>query len=129
MSLPDLQEYVSIYTRYQAIQDGVLVELDQKLAQEAGIKLHVACTAALWAIINPSEKLKKLGQSVTGRLWDLFSMFRLAVRVRPNSDLLLFKCLFLQERKRKPTCFVIKAVLGPDDDGNPCITFMLPDED
>ncbi len=53
-------KWLKEYTRYQALQDGILVELDQKLAQEAGIKLHIACTA-LWAIINPSEKLKRLG--------------------------------------------------------------------
>lgn len=129
MSLPDLQEFVSIYTRYQAIQDGELVELDAKLAREAGILLPVACTRALWAIVNPSEKLKKLGQSVTGRLWDLFSMFRFAVRSRPDTDLLFYKCLFLQEGKRRATCFIIKAMLGAGDNGEPVITFMLPEED
>jgi hypothetical protein len=129
MSLPDLTQYVSIYTRHQALADGVLVELDQKLAQEAGIKLPVACTAALWNVVNPSEKLKKLGQSVKGRSWDLFFMFYLAVRSRPNTDSLLYRCLFLQEGKRKATEFIIKAVLGPDDDGDPCITFMLSHED
>jgi hypothetical protein len=122
-------ELIHSYTRAQAIEDGEIVELDRKLAREAGILLPVDCTRALWAIVEPSDELKKMGQSVTGRLWDLFSMLRFAVRSRPDTDLIFYKCLFLQEGKDEPTLYVIKAVLGGGDDGKPIITLMLPYED
>jgi hypothetical protein len=122
-------ELIHSYTRKQAIEDGEIVELPIKLAREAGILLPVDCTRALWAIVEPSEDLKKMGQSVTGRLWDLFSMLRFAVLSRPDTDLIFYKCLFLQEGKDEPTLYVIKAVLDGGDDGKPIITLMLPYED
>ena len=42
---------------------------------------------------------------------------RFAVRVRKDN------------RERTPPLVRLKAVSGPDDDGEPCITVMLPDED
>jgi hypothetical protein len=32
-------------------------------------------------------------------------------------------------REGDPLLVDLKAVFGPDDDGSPCITIMLPDED
>jgi hypothetical protein len=31
--------------------------------------------------------------------------------------------------RQKPTLVTLKAVAGPDDDGQPCLTLMLPEED
>jgi hypothetical protein len=41
---------------------------------------------------------------------------------------LLFRFLCVVDRQ-KPTLVTLKAVAGPDDDGQPCLTFMLPEED
>ncbi|MGD0265628.1 MAG: DUF6573 family protein [Candidatus Methylomirabilota bacterium] len=44
-------EVLSVYTRAQAIEDGVLIDvtnLAPDLVQNAGIKLHVAMTSEVW---------------------------------------------------------------------------------
>ena len=51
------------YTRAQAIEDGVLVDLTE-WAAETGFKIPVACTATVWhQYIMPPNGTKELGQS------------------------------------------------------------------
>ena len=58
---------ISRYTRQQAIEDGVLVDLTE-WSQEAGFTIPVACTAAVWnQYIVPPDGTKELGQSERGR--------------------------------------------------------------
>jgi len=55
------------YTRKQAIEDGVLVDLTP-FAKETGFKIPVACTAAVWhEYVVPPEKMKQWGQSERGQ--------------------------------------------------------------
>ena len=53
-------DVIHSYTRQQAIADGVLVELDPKLCQEAGIRFPVAiygeCTPRLKAAWKQYQK-------------------------------------------------------------------------
>jgi len=123
------EDIIHSYGRQQAMEDGQLIELDPKLAKEAGILLPIACTPSIWAIVNPTERLKKQGQSVTGRLWDLFSMFCWAARRNKDTNEILFRCLFLEEGKRKPSLVTMKATIDGGDNGEPVITLMLPEED
>jgi len=117
------------YTRAQALEDGVLVDLTE-WARESGFKFPVACTAAVWnGYIVPSEKTQALGQSEHGRahdvLWMLFNAIR---RCEKNQDQILFKVLFLQTPNRR-LMVKLKSVCGPGDQGEPVITIMLPGED
>jgi hypothetical protein len=117
------------YTRAQALEDGVLVDLTE-WARESGFKFPVACTAAVWnGYIVPSEKTRALGQSERGRahdvLWMLFNAIR---RCAKNQDQLLFKVLFLQTPNRHVMA-QLKSVCGPGDQGEPVITIMLTGED
>ena len=62
------------YTRAQAIEDGVLIDLTE-WAKETGFKIPVACTATVWhQYIVPPEGTKELGQSERGRAHDLLFM-------------------------------------------------------
>ena len=55
------------YSRAQAIEDGVLVDLT-KWAKETGFRIPVACTSTLWErYIVPPNGTTELGQSVRGR--------------------------------------------------------------
>ena len=64
------------YTRAQAIEDGVLVDLTE-WAKETGFRIPVACTAAVWhGYIVPPKSTKELGQSERGRTHDLLWMVR-----------------------------------------------------
>ena len=99
------------YTRAQAIADGVLVDLTtaaddkgQRLCPQAGFKVPVAITRAAWAKTieaggswkpeGEGELLElKGGQSLTGRLWDLLWMLRVASGKTSNSDRVHFQVL------------------------------------
>ena len=118
---------IHTYTRKQAIDDGVLVDVSET-AKEAGINFPVAVTSAVWCMyVVPSEKLEGCGQSISGRLWDLLWMFRLKA-MRSNKSLLYFSCLFLDVNEKLDEV-KFKALCGPGDNAEPVITIMLPGED
>ncbi len=120
-------QVIHAYTRKQAIEDGVLVDVSEA-AKEAGINFPVALTSTVWGIyVVPSEKLECCGQSVSGRLWDLLWMFRLKA-LRTNTSLMYFSCMMLNEKETLEEV-KFKALCGPGDNGEPVITIMLPMED
>ncbi len=122
----DKDNVIFQYTRKQAIEDGVLVDVTE-MAKEAGIKYSTAVTSAVWnTFIVPTEEERKNGQSEDGRLWDTLWMFRNAAKKEPG-DTLLFKLYFTFSSK--PRLVTLKAICGPGDEGEPVITIMLPDED
>lgn len=122
------QEIISKYTRMDAIQDGVLIDAPlNALAKEYGIKFHCAMTAGLFSKVNPTERESAMGQDLTGRLWDVLSVFRFTAR-GTQGDRFHFP-VRIQRTPRKSENLWIKAICGPGDQGEPVITFMLPEED
>ena len=116
------------YTRAQAIEDGVLVDLTD-FAQEAGFVIPVACSAAVWnQFVVPPPGTRELGQSERGRVHDLLWMLWNAIRRGLAGDRLFYKVMFLQSPERQ-ILVELKAVCGPGDDGEPVLTITLPDED
>ncbi len=117
------------YTRKQAIEDGVLIDVT-KMAKEAGIKYPTAITATVWEkYIVPSDELKGYGQSIEGRCWDTIWMFRVAADKDEIGEMVLFKLYYLMKPGKKPQIVTLKALCGPGDEGEPVITIMLPEED
>ena len=130
------------YTRKQAIEDGVLVDVSET-AREAGIKLPTALTQAVCEqyVVVPPE-MKGL-QDESGRLWDILWMFSCSVRAgridgsEGRFELIVTKPdkgdweanekVFEGDRERR--LVTLKAVCGPNDDASPCITIMRPEED
>jgi hypothetical protein len=120
-------ELIYAYTRAQAIEDGMLAAVPAELARQAGFTLHVALTSAAWhdaAAVPPH--LSGI-QDVTGRLWDVLTMLRLAIRRAPDGDRVDFQVLVF-DGKRHNTVDLC-ALIGPGDDGEAVLTVMLPDED
>ena len=118
------------YTRAQAIEDGVLVDLTE-WARETGFRIPVACTAAVWhGYIVPPAGTDKLGQSERGRAHDVLYMLYLAIRQSKSAgqEWLLFKLIFLQT-PHKHEEVTLKAHCGPSDQGEPVLTIMNLDED
>ena len=118
------------YTRAQAIEDGVLVDITE-WAKEVGFKFPVACTAAVWqGHIVPPAGTKELGQSERGRAHDLLWVLRCAIRAsrEARSDLVHFEVAFTT-RAEKTETVKLKSICGPGDQGEPVVTIMLPDED
>ena len=121
-------EVISAYTRAQAIEDGVLVDLSD-LAREAGFKFPLAVTQGVWAVLNPMKELEAAGQDMTGRAWDMLTILRHAIRGASRTDEVCFAPLFLQEPGQKVVAVEMLAKCGPGDDSEPVITVMMKGED
>jgi hypothetical protein len=126
-------EIIFVYTRADAISDGVLVELPNQMVSEAGIKVKVAVTRAVWDdYLSPSYLDELLGQSVEGRTWDLLWMLGCAARRSRHASTIQFRILFVTMEESGSIVtedVLLKAVCGPGDESEPVITIMLPWED
>ncbi len=135
------------YTRQQAIEDGVLVDLSNTtdawvpaMVREAGITIPVAMTTTAFVdCVSPidGEGMELApGQDIKGRLWDVLWMFVCAVRSGgQDASEILFRLRVVpnlpagSQRNPRAKLVTLKAVIGGDDNGKPCITFMYPHED
>ena len=119
-------ELIYQYTRKEAIEDGVLVDVTE-MAKEAGIRYPTALTCAVW------EKYVRVPEAVPwqdekGRLWDILWMFHHAAMKEGGSEL-LFQLVVNNDGAEEPKLTTLKAICGPGDDPEPTITVMLPEED
>ena len=149
-------EVISVYSRQHAIEDGILVDCEQApMGQMRSqiMKWPLAMTAtAFHRYIWPIDEEANLpsDQSLEGRFWDVVWMFRAAVRgtvpvrrVGPCDLLFDFYCIVddpalwpnesidatAKSGPEGMRLATLKAVSGPGDDGEPVMTFMLPEED
>lgn len=57
------EDVIAVYTRVQAIKDGVLVDVS-KMAREAGINYPTAVTQRVWhEVVTPPEAAREAGES------------------------------------------------------------------
>ncbi len=125
-------EVISVYTRKQAIADGVLVDLTRLFPNDTRIyKYPVACTMAVWQMIEDAchkveteEHTEVSLAEAGGIVWDLCWMSTRAI-VKDLGNERLFKCCVPIGTKER----LFKVHIGPGDDYSPVITIMLPDED
>ena len=127
-------DVISTYTRAQAIEDGVLIDVSA-MDREAGFKWPVAMTSAAWADCvawTDDDSVRQVHQDQSGRLWDVVFMASHAIRTSRNSgDRLSFQ-LYRVPRDGHSTKAVrttLKLIVGPGDTGQPAMTIMLPYED
>jgi hypothetical protein len=124
---------IHVYTRAQAIEDGELVDLDAGelagLAAEAGILVPVAMTAGAFArYVALTPAAERALNDVKGRAWDVLWMCWLAMRCSRGRSTLVYEFYASVDAVEPERCR-LKAVLGPDDDGRPCLTLMEVWED
>ena len=115
-------EVVSIYTRKQAIEDGELVDVSETSeAKEAGFKIPVCVTRALWSKI---EGYKQNGQDIHGRLWDVCFLsvmqFRKDRAAGKDCRIIEFKIVFYEDRFPKTLWLVFNEHEG--------FTIMFPSD-
>lgn len=121
-------EVISSYSRAQAIDDGMLVELPQDLLTQGGFKIPVAMTNTVYSkLVAMTPAAKRAGNDVTGRAWDVIWMLSKAVKNASGSEI-RFQVLAVTDRIR-PTLYTLKAICGPGDNMEPVITIMFPEED
>jgi len=139
-SLADLfgGNIISVYTRADALVDGVLVAVPEALAREVGFVWPVALTSGAWADCvawseDPdSATLCGAGQDETGRLWDVLWMARHAVRQAGSGvDRLSFSLLRIPATGTDvtPRLVTLSLLVGPGDRGKPVLTICEPGED
>ena len=112
------------YSRKQAIEDGVLIDITD-VAKEAGFRFPVAITASVYALAVPP---KNSHEDEDGRIWDMVWMLHCATKNmipsrKPSPDLTFYRL------KIGRSYVELKAQCGPGDDEEPVITIMLPSED
>lgn len=127
-------EVIYKYTRKQAIEDGVLIDVTE-MAREAGFRWPVAVTAAVWADCvawSEEDNGRQVYQDESGRLWDLLFVASYAVQTARQDDGSLKYDIWRVPRDGRSTdsqLVSVKLVAGPGDDGEPVITIMQPHED
>jgi hypothetical protein len=118
-------EVIYAYTRAQAIEDGVLIDVSA-MAKEAGFKYPVVLTSAVWAdYVRVPEGVE--WQDEQGRLRDILNMLRFAIHKDGSGSEVSFS-LYVNNGK-SPEPVYLKSVCGPGDDAEPVITIMKPHED
>jgi hypothetical protein len=121
-------EVIHSYSRAQAIEDGVLVDVSP-VAREAGLRFPVALTRSVWELYVAVPTGVEC-QDESGRLWDVVWMLAVAIRTSRQADLATIRYqLHVRNNNARSTLVTLKAVCGPGDAGEPVITVMLPDED
>ncbi|MFI6874962.1 DUF6573 family protein [Streptomyces sp. NPDC050400] len=120
-------------TRADAIAHGLFVEAPRHLAHEAGFRVPVAFTHAAWqdcvAWTDADNTRQNTHQDLTGRLWDVLCMSRLAITrstgIHAHVTLHRIK---RDGRSHTPQLARLVVEIGPGDHGEPVITIMLPEE-
>jgi len=125
-------EVIYSYTRFQALEDGVLVDVSQ-MASEAGFRYPTAITADLHARITPNEREKALGQSYGGRLWDVVFLASFAARQAGTQDrcsleVSLFDAEAAPPHRTHRRTLSLWMVVGPGNQGEPVITIGFPED-
>ncbi len=112
------------YSRSEAIANGILVDLSG--FEAAKIYNHpIACTRAVWAIVDKAIKNNQYHNSYEGVLYDICYMAWLrAEQVRDQQ--FLFKVIITGTGRKRYHTF--KMHIGHGDDLRLVLTIMLPDE-
>lgn len=148
----DDAEVIAVYTREQAIEDGVLVPVtdlvpDEPLfASQAGFHCHVALTSALANLVMPSNReQEEYAQSIKGRLWDVLNMGRMYSARARRDDVagegvnVFFPCIFQISGRADVTTrsgarftgqrtYKLWFSLAPGDHGEPVVTIGFPED-
>ena len=125
---------LSAYTRAQAIEDGILVDVSET-AREAGFKIPVAVTRTVWSRLVALPEGYRGFQDESGRLWDVLWMARHYALRASNSDRVTMCMLVRDVRKdlrdsnRAPRQHFPIVAIGAGDAGEPVVTIMFPEDD
>lgn len=117
-------EVISSYTRKQALDDGQQVKAPESMCAEAGFKWPVFITREVWDnFVEVPEGVE--AQDISGRMWDILWMARLAAR-KPGPEGPRQFTVYVRNNNRKPQPRTLYMDCGPMDidDPAPAITIM-----
>ena len=121
-------EVIFTYSRSQAIEDGVLVDLSAVAPEvcREHYRVPVACTAGVWSLISRAIADPVHGNDLNGVLHDILWMSRKTGR-RLDASTSIFAVTITGTGKKR--VHRLKLVIGPGDQAEPVATVMLPNED
>ncbi|KRC43143.1 hypothetical protein ASE15_03375 [Oerskovia sp. Root22] len=137
MSLAEVVEFfggqvIHVYTRAQAITDGVLVDITTT-AREAGFTWPVAITAAAHARTIAWDQTNGAMQDTEGRAWDVARMAVLAARTTGpgecTADFGVFVVPNTPGGAAEAALVPLTLHVGAGEDGEPVLTITLRGED
>jgi hypothetical protein len=118
-------EIISSYSRAQAIEDGVLVDISE-LARE-WFKYPVAVTSRVFRLLNDTHQPD---QSLAKRTRDLLVTLRLKIQFSEKAaDTVYFAPYFNTKEHSDMRRYNLWSKCGPGDTAEPVITIMFTDED
>ncbi len=131
----DGADVIHSYTRAQALDDGILVDVTE-MAREAGFRFPVAMSINAWSDCVEwceEDSKRQVYQDQSGRLWDVLWMASCAARqsATRNRSMAEFSLYRVPRggRGMRPRLTRLKLAIGPGDGGEPVITILLPGED
>ena len=125
---------ISIYSRAQAIEDGILVDVSDT-AREAGFTIPVVVTRTVWTRLIALPEGYRGFQDERGRLWDVLWMARHYALRASDRDRVTMCVLVRDVRKdlrdsnRPPRKYFLIVAIGTGDAGEAAITIMFPEDD
>lgn len=120
---------VSVYTRAQATEGGVLVDLMQNELEEVccqHFKYPIVCTIAVFELMRKAVENPRYCNDYASVLHDMLWMSR-AVGRWVDEQTRIFRVIIQGAWRQRYYDF--KIVCHPGDQGEPVLTIMLPDED
>lgn len=135
------ERVISSYTRQNAIADGFLIDVSV-VAKEAGITYPVALTNRVYCDYVEVPEGMEGTQDKAGRLWDILWMLFCAIKQdKIAGDIGEYQLIIAMSSQdvwqdnehrvmgKNQRLVTLKTVCGPDDNLQPCITIMGPEED
>src|ERR1700687_5723561 len=94
-------EVIHSYTRQQAIEDGVLVDVTSTPeAKEAGFRASLCMTRGVYSLVDVPVGLEGI-QDLKGRLWDTLFVAATAYRAAADKYLVQFHVSYLTAHERR----------------------------
>ncbi len=127
-------QHLFAYTRAQAIEDGILVDVSET-AREAGFNIPVAVTRSVWDRLVAVPEGYRGFQDERGRLWDVVWMAHYYARRAPDRDRVTMSVLVrdirkdLRDSNRPPRRHCPVVAIGAGDQDEPVVTIMFPEDD
>jgi hypothetical protein len=121
-------EVISSYSRAQAIEDGVLIDVSAT-AKEAGFSVPTVVTSHVWAECVAVPAGCEGTQDESGRLWDVCWMAMVAARKGQNASRVKVELYVVKHEAREAELVELVMAIGPGDSGEPVITIMFPEDD
>jgi len=133
-------EPIAVYSRRQAIEDGVLVDISEAVIP-CPFKYPVAMTRTAYDATlaaggtwkenadGTADLMLSGGQDCAGRTWDVFQVMLAAIRAGRATDKIWFSVLVDVHGNGRKSKVDLYSVCGPGDDAAPVLTILLVGED